>query len=100
MEGSNGTEGISTWIHSYYIVIEKEFEKRYDNQLLDVFRYVFCRNSDLEIERKKVNKNYAISVGEITAYDCIVQEGIELLVKTKIHWHLEYSDWYASIFKE
>lgn len=33
---------------------------------------------------KKVNKNYAISVGEITAYDCIVQEGMELLVKTKI----------------
>lgn len=36
-------------------------------------------------KEKKVNKNYAISVGEITAYDCIVQEGIELLVKTKIH---------------
>lgn len=53
LEGSNGTKGISRWIHSYYIVIEKEFEKRYDNQLLDVFRYVFCRNSDLEIERKK-----------------------------------------------
>lgn len=36
-------------------------------------------------KEKKVNKNYAISVGEITAYACIVQEGIELLVKTKIH---------------
>lgn len=36
-------------------------------------------------KEKKVNKNYAISVGEITAYDCIVQEGMELLVKTKIH---------------
>lgn len=36
-------------------------------------------------KEKKVNKNYAISVGEITAYDCIFQEGMELLVKTKIH---------------
>lgn len=36
-------------------------------------------------KEKKVNKNYAISVGEITAYDWIVQEGMELLVKTKIH---------------
>lgn len=36
-------------------------------------------------KEKKVNKNYAISVGEITAYDCIVQEGMELLVKAKIH---------------
>lgn len=36
-------------------------------------------------KEKKVNKNYAISVEEITAYDCIVQEGMELLVKTKIH---------------
>lgn len=75
--------------------------------LEDVFRYVCGQNSKkwLGNRQKIVNKNNAISVVEIIAYECIVQEGREIagiykIIFKTIHLKLEYSDLYASIFYE